>query len=78
MWIRQVLVPGITDGDETLQSTRAFIDTLKTVEKVEVLPYHTMGEVKYEKLGIEYPLKGVETPTKERVLNAKRILNEGR
>ncbi len=78
IWIRQVLVPGITDGDESLQRTRAFIDTLKTVEKVEVLPYHTMGEVKYEKLGIEYPLKGVETPTKERVLNAKRILNEGR
>lgn len=78
IWIRQVLVPGITDGEEDLQRTRAFIDTLKTVEKIEVLPYHTMGEVKYEKLGIEYPLKGVVAPTKERVLYAKRILNEGR
>lgn len=78
MWIRQVLVPGLTDDDESLQRTRAFIDALSTVEKVEVLPYHTMGEVKYEKLGLTYPLKGVEAPTKERILNAKRILNEGR
>lgn len=73
-WIRQVLVPGITDGDESLARTRAFIDTLASVEKVEVLPYHTMGVVKYEKLGLEYPLKEVSAPTKERVMNAKRIL----
>lgn len=73
-WIRQVLVPGITDDDESLARTRAFIDTLKSVEKVEVLPYHTMGVVKYEKLGLEYPLKEVAAPTKERVMNAKRIL----
>ncbi len=78
MWIRQVLVPGHTDEDESLQRTRAFIDGLKTVEKVEVLPYHTMGIVKYQKLGIPYPLEGVESPTKERVANAKRILCEGR
>lgn len=73
-WIRQVLVPGITDDEESLKRTRGFIDTLKTVEKVEVLPYHTMGTVKYEKLGLEYPLKGVEAPTKESVEKAKRIL----
>lgn len=73
-WIRQVLVPEITDDDESLARTRAFIDTLKSVEKVEVLPYHTMGVVKYEKLGLEYPLKEVSAPTKERVMNAKRIL----
>ena len=77
IWIRQVLVPGITDGDDGLQRTRAFIDSLKTVEKVEVLPYHTMGTVKYEKLGLEYPLKEVSAPTKERVMHAKRILCEG-
>ncbi len=74
IWIRQVLVPGLTDDEDDLKKTRAFIDTLKTVEKVEVLPYHTMGVVKYEKLGLEYPLKGVEAPTKERVQNARRIL----
>ena len=74
MWIRQVIVPNITDDEETLKATRAFIDTLKTVEKVEVLPYHTMGEVKYKNLGIEYPLQGVEPPSKEVVQRAKEIL----
>ena len=73
-WIRYVLVPGLTDDDGALLRTRAFLDSLKTVEKVEVLPYHTMGEVKYAKLGIEYPLKGVQPPSAERVENAKKIL----
>ena len=73
-WIRHVLVPNITDDDNSLIRLREFIDTLTAVEKVEVLPYHTMGTVKYEKLGIEYPLKGVDAPVKERVMNAKRIL----
>ena len=74
MWIRQVIVPGITDSEKSLKRTREFLDTLKTVEKVEVLPYHTMGVVKYEKLGLEYPLKGVEAPTKESLGKAKTIL----
>ena len=74
VWIRQVLVPNITDSEQALEQTRAFIETLKTVEKIEVLPYHTMGTVKYEKLGLAYPLKGVEAPTKESVEKAKRIL----
>ena len=77
-WIRQVLIPNITDDEDTLKRTRAFIDTLKTVRRIEVLPYHTMGEVKYEKLGLQYPLRGVEAPSKEKVAYAKRILTEGR
>lgn len=74
MWIRHVLVPDITDNDEALMRLRAFLDTLSNVEKVEVLPYHTMGVQKYEKLGIPYSLEGVQPPAKERVENAKRIL----
>ena len=77
-WIRQVIVPGITDGEESLRRTREFIDTLQSVERVEVLPYHSMGTVKYEKLGLEYPLKDVQAPDKERVAFAKAILCEGR
>ncbi len=77
IWIRQVLVPEITDDEEDLQATRRFIDGLKTVERVEVLPYHTMGVVKYEKLGLAYPLAGVQAPSKEKVAQAKRILTEG-
>ena len=74
MWIRHVLVPGITLNDEYLKQTRAFIDTLNTVEKIEVLPYHTMGIVKYQNLGIPYRLEGVEPPTKEEVRHAKYLL----
>ena len=74
MWIRHVLVPKITDDDEQLKKLRAFIGGLKTVKKVEVLPYHKMGEVKYEKLGFDYPLKGVQPPAQERVENARKIL----
>ena len=74
VWIRHVLVPGLTDDDGALRRLRAFIDTLSNVERVEVLPYHTLGAFKYEKLGIDYPLRGVEPPTAERVENARRIL----
>ncbi len=73
-WIRHVLLENYTDDDGYLKTTKDFISTLSNVEKVEVLPYHTMGEVKYQKLGIDYALKGVTPPTKERVLNAKSIL----
>lgn len=76
MWIRHVLVPNITDKDEYLQKLKQFISGLKTVEKVEVLPYHTMGEIKYEKSGLTYPLKGVQPPSKQRIENAKNILKK--
>lgn len=74
VWIRHVLVPGITDKEEYLEALRRFIDTLHNIEKVEILPYHSMAEFKYEKLGIQYTLKGVEAPSKERVEKAKKIL----
>lgn len=77
IWIRHVLVPEHTDEDGALYELKKFIDSLSCVEKVEVLPYHTMGVVKYENLGLDYPLKGVETPSKERVKNAKQILGVG-
>lgn len=74
VWIRHVLVPGGSDKDEYLDRLSTFIKTLKNVERVEVLPYHTLGEYKWKELGMEYPLAGVESPTKERVENAKRRL----
>ena len=67
VWIRHVLVPGITDDDALLQELRHFLDTLDNIERVDVLPYHTLGIFKYEKLGIPYPLDGVNSPTQERV-----------
>ena len=74
MWIRHVLVPGITLNDEYLIRLKKFIDTLNTVEKIEVLPYHTMGIVKYKNLGIPYRLDGVNPPTKDEVRHAKYLL----
>ena len=74
VWIRHVLVPGITDEDEYLRKTRAFLDTLTNIEKVEVLPYHALGIPKWEELGIPYTLREMEPPTPDRVKNAERIL----
>lgn len=74
MWIRHVLVPERNDRDDYLIRLREFIDTLKTVEKVEVLPYHTLGVHKWQTLGIPYELEGIDPPTKERVANARKIL----
>lgn len=74
MWIRHVLVPYRTDYDDDLINLRKFIDTLSSVERVEVLPYHTMGRYKWDELGIKYQLDGIDSPTQERIENAKRIL----
>ena len=65
---------GDNADEENLKKLRAFIDTLDNVEKIEVLPYHTMGKSKYEKLNIAYPLDGVDVPTKDQVELANKIL----
>lgn len=74
VWIRHVLVPGITDDDAYLRRTRAFIETLGNVQRIEVLPYHTLGTFKWEELGIPYTLKDTDPPSPERVEAATRIL----
>jgi len=74
MWIRYVLVPGLTDAEEDLQAAAEIIGSLKTVEKVDVLPYHSMGSFKWEKLGQAYPLVGVKPPAEEEVKKAREIL----
>src|SRR5699024_41150 len=74
VWIRHVLVPERSDYDEYLIRLDTFIKTLKNVVKVEVLPYHKMGIFKWQDLGLDYPLKGIEPPTADRVQNAKKLL----
>lgn len=74
MWIRHVLVPGITDSKEQLTNLKEFISTLNSVKKVEILPYHTLGVFKWEQLGIPYGLENVNPPTKEQIEEAKQIL----
>ena len=62
-WVRFVLVPGITDGAENVRGVARICAELGTVEHVDVLPYHRMGEHKYEQLGLRYPLHGIAPPT---------------
>ena len=74
IWIRQVIIPGITDNKEDLIKLKHFISSLKTVQKVELLPYHNLGKHKWETLGLEYNLKDVKLATSEDILRAKKIL----
>ena len=75
VWIRHVLVPGITDDEEQLKQLRLTLDTLHNIQKVEVLPYHTLGTFKWEQLGIDYTLKDVPTPTAEQISRARKIIS---
>lgn len=74
VWIRYVLVPGYSDDEIDLKRLRAYLDTLNNIERIEVLPYHTLGEMKYEAMNLKYPLEGVQPPSKESIENAKKII----
>lgn len=75
MWVRHVLVPGLTDDDEGLRALKAKLDQWgDCVERVEILPYHTLGLAKWKKLNIDYPLDGVRVPTQEEVAHAEEML----
>lgn len=74
IWIRQVLVPGITDNEQDLLKLKSFIDSLKTVQKVELLPYHDMGKFKWKRLGLTYSLENVRNATDEDIEKAKKVL----
>ena len=76
IWIRQVLVPGFTDDEEDLLKLGEFLNSLKTVKKLEILPYHDMGKTKWEELGFGYPLKDVRLSTPEDVERAKKIIGK--
>lgn len=77
IWIRHVVVPGITDDDTYLYKLGYFIGGLKTLKALDVLPYHTMGKPKYEKLGIPYKLDGVEAMDKNKVIEKKQVILDG-
>ena len=77
VWIRHVVVPTITLNDEYLYRLGYFIGGLDNLKALDVLPYHTMGEVKYQNLGIDYPLKGIPAATKEEAEHAKEVIFRG-
>lgn len=77
VWIRHVVVPGITQNERWLYETGRFIGSLNNVKALDVLPYHDMGKVKYEKLGMDYPLKDTKPLTKAEAIAARKIILDG-
>ena len=74
LWIRHVFVPGITGSDKELSALKRFIDSLRTVTRIEVLPYHDMGRAKWEALKMAYPLEDARPPTREEMDRAERMV----
>lgn len=77
IWVRHVVVPGITDKENYLHDLGYFLGGLKTLRALDVLPYHTMGKAKYEELGIDYPLGDTPPADKSVALWAKNIIMQG-
>ena len=76
VWLRHVLVPGITDSEENIANIGKFIASLPNIEKVEVLPYHTLGIYKWNELGIKYELGDVEPPSEDKVKEVREFLDQ--
>ena len=74
VWIRQVIVPGITDNEKDLLKLKKFISTLKNVQRIEVIPYHELGKYKWEELGLKYQLEGTPPASFEDIKRVKKIL----
>ena len=74
VWIRHVVVPGITLYREYLEELGTFMASLHNVRALDVLPYHTMGRAKYDSLGLPYPLEGTREATKEEAAAARQII----
>jgi pyruvate formate lyase activating enzyme len=77
LWIRHVVVPTITDDEKYLFELGYFIGGLSNLKALDVLPYHTMGTVKYKELGMDYPLKDIKDMDKEDAIKAKKSIIEG-
>lgn len=75
IWIRHVMVPGLTYEDAHLQGLIKYLRTLKNIKKVELLPYHTLGVSKYHSLGIPYPLEGVSALSSEELADWQEQFN---
>ena len=75
LWLRHVVVPGLTDSDEHLEGLQRYIQTLRGVQRVELLPYHTLGVHKYERMQIPYPLKNVPPKDAESLTQWQERMN---
>ncbi|MBP3309896.1 MAG: pyruvate formate lyase-activating protein [Ruminococcus sp.] len=77
VWIRHVIVPGITDGRDELFRLGEYISTLSNLKALDILPYHDMAKPKYESMGIAYPLSDTPAASKDDALKAREIIMEG-
>lgn len=77
MWIRHVVVPGITDSEAHIEELKSLLERFENVERVELLPYHVLGVNKYREMGIPYRLDGIDPMNREKVEKLKRILKVG-
>lgn len=73
MWLRYVLVPGINDSETDLIRWGEHFKDFKQIDRVEILPYHTLGAYKYKELGLEYALEDTAPPSKESIFMAEKI-----
>lgn len=76
VWVRHVVVPGITDSMEHIDRIKKMARGFRNLQKIELLPYHTLGVEKYRQMGIRYRLEGVEPMSEERVLEMERYVND--
>ena len=76
VWIRHVIVPGITDKKENLEKLATYVSKFKNVEKIELLPFHQLGTHKWEEMNLEYPFKDVVEPTAEEMKVARQIFRD--
>ena len=77
VWIRHVVVPGLTDDEDSLNRLGHFLAHIKTLKALDVLPYHTLGRHKYDELGIDYPLGDTPPMTKDGAKRARDIIMRG-
>jgi len=75
-WVRHVIVPGYTDSKEDLSGLARFLQDKKYLERLELLPYHNLGEYKWQELGLKYELTGVKPPSKERMKEIERLFRD--
>lgn len=76
MWLRYVLVPGLTDLPDEMEAVAAFGASLGVVKRAEILPFHQLGRYKWERLGLDYKLADTESPSNDQVQEAIRIFSD--
>lgn len=76
MWLRYVLVPGYTDNENDLKEWATYVGQFEQIERVEILPYHNLGEYKYKELGLDYKLTKTKSPTLAQIKKAEKIFSQ--